>query len=66
MSARLMASILVVAGGLAAVVGVFGTTGDVTVRMTVAMAYGFGLLVLAVSMLILATGRTSRRTPDAS
>ncbi|MGH3378808.1 MAG: hypothetical protein ACRDP6_29180 [Actinoallomurus sp.] len=62
MSARLMASILIVAGGLAAVVGTFGTTSDVTVRMTAAMAYGFGLLVLAVSMLLLATGgRASRR-----
>lgn len=64
MSARLMASILVVAGGLAAVLGTFGATGDVTVRMTAAMAYGFGLVVLAVSMLILATGRSSSRTPN--
>lgn len=65
MSARLMASILIVSGGLAAVVGTFGTTGDDTVRMTAAMAYGLGLLVLAVSMLILATGgQTSRHTPN--
>jgi hypothetical protein len=52
MSARLMASILVIAGGLAAVLGTVGTTDDVTVRMTAALAYGFGLVILAISMWI--------------
>lgn len=52
MSARLMASVLVIAGGLAAVLGTIGTTGDVTVRMTAGMAYGIGLVILAIAMWI--------------
>jgi hypothetical protein len=52
MSARLMASILVIAGGLAAVIGTAATTSDVTVRITAGMAYGFGLVILAISMWI--------------
>lgn len=52
MSARLMASVLVIAGGLTAVIGTIGTTSDVTVRMTAGMAYGIGLIILAISMWI--------------
>lgn len=58
MSVRLLTSILIAAGGLAGVVGTVGTVDDVTVRMTAGMAYGIGLIILAVSMLIIRPTRT--------
>lgn len=63
MTARSVGMALVVLGAVATGVA-FIASGDVTVRMTAGMAYGIGLVILAIAEVIIVT--TRRQAPRAS
>jgi hypothetical protein len=59
-SARLIGWGLVVIGAIAVAI-TFIVSSDVTVRMTAGMAYGIGLVILAIAMAIIVTSRKAPR-----